>query len=219
MNEPTPLAQFHDRVLALAGAFQALSLVQQVARTGRVDERPFATSLESVLRVDAPSTEAVFGSRARLQLGLQTFARHLEHSSAHDTELARYWLGVQVLERKLRRQPALLGTIAQGLPPLAREAALAGVTTGPVVAGLAALYKRTLSTLTPRVMVSGEPRYLNQECTADRIRALLLAAVRSAVLWRQAGGTRVGLAFSRRQLAGAVRELLDALEEQPGEVG
>lgn len=219
MSEPTPLAQFHDRVLALAGAFQALSLVQQVARTGRVDERPFATSLESVLRVDAPSTEAVYGGRSRLQLGLQTFSRHLDRSTARDAELARYWLGVQALEGKLRRHPALLDTIAQELPSLAVEAARTGVAAAPVVAGLAALYRRTLSTLTPRVLVSGEPRYLDRECTANRIRALLLAAVRSAVLWRQLGGTRLGLAFSRRQLAGAVREVLDSLGEDAGEVG
>jgi high frequency lysogenization protein len=213
----TTHAQFHDRVIALAGAFQALALVQQVARTGQVDEPPFLTCLASVLAIDAPSTDAVYGGRDRLQLGLQAFARHLDGPNARDVELARYWLGVQVLERKLAKKRALLDAIAEGLVPLAAEAARVGPADDTVVAGLAALYRSSVSPMVPRILVSGEPRHLNEEHIADRIRALLLAAIRSAVLWRQVGGTRLGLLFSRRQLSAAVRELLDSIHERASE--
>ena len=205
------LEAFHDRALALAGVFQALSLVQQVARTGTVDPAPFQTCMQAVLTLDADTTEGVFGDRAHLQLGLKAFAQHIDDASAGDVELSRYWIGVHVLERKLHRKPALLEEIGQGLNPLLLHAEQRGPDDEFVVAELAELYKRTLSTLTPRIMVSGEPRYLNEELTAQRVRALLLSAVRSAVLWRQVGGTRLGLLFSRRALSGAAREVLEAL--------
>jgi len=205
------LEAFHDRALALAGVFQALSLVQQVARTGDVDAAPFKTCMRAVLTLDAATTEAVFGGRSQLQLGLKAFAQHIDDGAAGDIELSRYWIGVHVLERKLHRKSALLDEIAEGLQPLLLQAEQRGFDDDIVVTGLAELYKSTVSTLTPRIMVSGEPRHLNEEFTAQRIRALLLSAIRCGVLWRQVGGTRLGLLFSRRALAGAAHEVLEAL--------
>ena len=205
------LEAFHDRALALAGVFQALSLVQQVARTGDVDAAPFKTCMRAVLTLDAATTETVFGDRSQLQLGLKAFAQHINDGAAGDIELSRYWIGVHVLERKLHRKSALLDEIAEGLEPLLLQAEQRGFDDDIVVAGLAELYKSTVSTLTPRIMVSGEPRHLNEEFTAQRIRALLLSAIRCGVLWRQVGGTRLGLLFSRRALAGAAQEVLETL--------
>ena len=210
-NPAPPLAQYHDRVIALAGAFQALALVQQVAHTGQIDTLPFLISMRSVVNSDAPSTEAVYGGRAHLQLGLQTFVQHLDGQTPRDVELARYWLGILALERKLAKKPPLLSCISEGLTPLAHRVELDGAADEAVVSDVASLYKDTVSTLTPRIMVSGEPKQLNTEATANRIRALLLAAIRATVLWRQAGGTRLGMMFSRRQLSGAARELLDSI--------
>ena len=63
------------------------------------------------------------------------------------------------------------------------------------------------STLRPRVMVQGQARYLEDTVNADRVRALLLAGVRSTVLWRQCGGTRLKLVFGRGHLIRAAGEL------------
>ncbi len=43
-------------------------------------------------------------------------------------------------------------------------------------------------------------RHLQQTDNAAKIRALLLAGIRSARLWRQLGGHRWQLIFSRRKL-------------------
>ena len=65
----------------------------------------------------------------------------------------------------------------------------------------------TVSTLQPRVMVNGDPARLADGAIANQIRALLLAGMRSAVLWRQCGGTRLGLLFGRRKLATLARRI------------
>nr|WP_255210858.1 DUF489 family protein [Methylogaea oryzae] len=77
-----------------------------------------------------------------------------------------------------------------------------------VVAELAGLYQQTISTLLPKVMVGGEPGYLRQTRNTDHIRALLLAGIRSAVLWRQSGGNRWKLFFQRRRVLDTAVSLL-----------
>ena len=69
---------------------------------------------------------------------------------------------------------------------------------------MGALYADTISQLRPRVMVQGNPHYLAQPDVVAEIRALLLAAVRSAMLWRQLGGNYWDFLFFRARLLAAV---------------
>jgi len=77
-----------------------------------------------------------------------------------------------------------------------------------VISRLAALYSSTLSTLKPRVMVTGNPQLLQQDIVVEKVRASLLAAVRSAVLWRQVGGRQWQFLLNRRQCSLLARGLL-----------
>jgi high frequency lysogenization protein len=77
-----------------------------------------------------------------------------------------------------------------------------------VVARLADTYSQTISTLSPRIMVSGENNQLKNPENANRVRALLLAGIRSAVLWRQCGGRQWHLLLQRRKLIESARQLM-----------
>jgi high frequency lysogenization protein len=57
-------------------------------------------------------------------------------------------------------------------------------------------------------MVRGEPVYLQNPDNQNRIRALLLAGVRAAWLWRQVGGSRWKILFARKRLLAAADEYL-----------
>jgi high frequency lysogenization protein len=69
-----------------------------------------------------------------------------------------------------------------------------------VIAACGALYQDTISTFRLRIQVQGDMRFLQQAGNAARIRALLLTGIRSARLWRQLGGHRWQLVFSRSKL-------------------
>ena len=71
-----------------------------------------------------------------------------------------------------------------------------------------ALYQDTLSTLRQRIQVHGDMRNVQQPNNASKIRALLLAGIRSARLWRQLGGHRWQLVFSRRKLLNELQSML-----------
>lgn len=76
---------------------------------------------------------------------------------------------------------------------------------------LSRLYQGTLSTLPFRIHVRGEVNHLKNDHTACRIRAVLFAGVRAAVLWRQVGGKRWHLLLQRKRIARDVNRLLHKL--------
>jgi high frequency lysogenization protein len=73
------------------------------------------------------------------------------------------------------------------------------------------LYQQTLSRFQPRVIVQGDPSVLSQGDNTSRIRALLFAGVRAAVLWRQRGGSRWSLIFHRRRYVIEAQRRIDRL--------
>lgn len=198
-----------DATLALAGVFQAAALVKQVACEGRVDEADFETCIRSIFEVNPETTEAVYGGRFRVARGLRLLSEQLgEGDKRHNLDVTRYVIAILYLERKLAKRRDLLKTLAEGIERVREQAAHFSFSHENVIAALADLYVNTISTLTPRIIVQGEHGHLSNPANAARVRALLLAAIRSAVLWRQCGGSRWQLIFQRRKLYQTARQLL-----------
>lgn len=195
-----------DRMLALAGLAQALAQVRRIADTGQADAAVLATALDSVFRIDAASPAAVYGDAVALRPGLLLLGRYFRNES-DDALLPRLGLAVLQLERRFVRDPAA-GRVHDGIVTLAGDAARQGSTHPDVLAALGTLYADTVSRLRPRVMVQGNPHYLGQAAVVAEIRAVLLAALRSAVLWRQLGGSFWDFVLRRRQMLEAIEGAL-----------
>lgn len=199
-----------DRCLALAGVFQAAELVQSVARARPRSESAMAASLGSLFQQNPATALDTFGGNINgLRLGLESLCERLGRPAADESvEPTRYTLGLLHLERRLRRRPALLGQISERLENAQRLVAMHTLQHPAVIQALGELYRDTLSTLGPRIMISGDPAQLRDAGRQALIRALLLAGIRAAVLWRQCGGSRWSLLLGRRALIGTARGLL-----------
>lgn len=195
--------QFSERVLALAGLAQALHQVRRIAETGHSEAGVVQSALDSVFRIDAADAEGVFGRVSELQPGLRLLRGYLIGENKEDT-LPRLGMAVLQLERRFIRRTDLGNAVSDAVEKLAPQARQAGSTHPEVIAALGNLYAETLSQLRPRVMVQGNPHYLGQPGVVAEIRAILLAAVRAAVLWRQLGGSYWDFLFSRRAMAAAI---------------
>ena len=200
-------AMNEERVLALAGLFQACVLAQELANEGRCDETAMEAGVASVFRIDAPSVVGVFGNISNLRLGLRHLIAQLD-GNERDMAITRMAVTVMRLERSLAARPELLTTLQQGIVAAQRQVEHFGQDSAQVTGRLAELYASTLSTLKPRVMVSGNPLQLQQPAVVEKVRANLLAAVRSAVLWRQVGGRQWQLLLYRRRCSMLARGLL-----------
>lgn len=177
--------------------------------------------MNSVLALDAPSPEAVYGNARGVTLGLQCLRDNLNRpKDAGGVEISRYVASVLQLERTLESDTVMLATIRHGLKsviaalPVDDGSKSIGTDTN-IAPKLAELYRTTLSTIKPRIMVSGEHGHLNDPGTAEMVRAVLLAGIRSAYLWRQLGGGRWQLLVNKQAIVSEARRILEQLATQP----
>lgn len=202
------------QAIALAGLSQAVLLVQQIARRGSADLHAMKTSIGSTLKIDADDILDVYGGLSGLETGLWQMERQLAEPRQVDPELARYASTLIFLEGQVMKRPEMVDAIGVAVQRAQAAAERSGdILDDGVFEALAYGYQQTLSQLKPRVMVSGEQRYLSEQRNSDRIRALLLAGVRSALLWRQAGGVRWKLLFVRSSLQRKARRLRESIAQ------
>jgi high frequency lysogenization protein len=196
-----------ERVIALAGLFQAVALVRAIALRGGADTFALQPSLASIFKIDADSPAEVFGGLGNLRQGLETLIAQL-NDEKRDLATTSIAISVMRVEGKLARRSAMLGKLRTGIETIAQQTNGTEATNPLVTTRLAQLYVETISTLQPRIVVEGNPQFLQQDAQVALIRALLLAAIRAAVLWGQVGGSQWRLLFRRKQYSMMARGLL-----------
>jgi high frequency lysogenization protein len=197
----------HDRMLALAGLTQALKQVRRIAETGQADAAVLETAMDSVFRIDAASPGDVYGGVAALRPGLLLLRDYFARQG-DDEHLPKLALSVTQLERRFVTSGETAEQVHQGILTTRPLAERVGSAHPEVYAALGSLYASTVSQLRPKVMVQGNPHYLGQADIVAEIRAVLLAALRSAVLWRQLGGSLWDFALRRRAMLEAIEHHL-----------
>lgn len=201
--------EWQERMLAFAGMCLASVCVQQLARRG--DITPAETSdvlIASVLNTSPANTEAVYGDVQALRPGLQVLLRQLDAPGDKDVEQTRYVVGMLQLERRLAKDSQAMNKLADGIQQIQRQRDEFDFEPDVIERNLGSLYSDVISPLGPRIQINGDPQYLKQPALQSKLRALLLAGIRSAVLWRQLGGKRRQVVFNRKQMVAAVRALL-----------
>lgn len=191
-----------EQLVALGAVFEAAVLVDRIAKTGQAAEASLGCMLGSLLIVDPRDTLHVYGGDdLNLRDGYRALVSALERDPGSlQREPLRYALSMLGLERQLAKRDDMLQIIGKRLPQIQGQVEHFGLVHENVIAASGALYQDTLSTLRQRIQVHGDMRHLQQPSNASKIRALLLAGIRSARLWRQLGGHRWQLVISRRKL-------------------
>lgn len=181
--------------LALAGIVQAAALVHRTATGEGVDEASRRALLRAIPTPNARDLAEVFPEPAAYRYGAGIAMEALTGRNAAP-EVLRYTLQLVELANLLQRAPMVVKKLGELLAALDED--------DPREAELARIYQQTISTLGKRIQVTGDADVLGREQTAERIRALLLAGIRMAWLWRQLGGRRWHLVFRRRPLSVAL---------------
>ena len=198
-----------DRTLALAGIFQAAKLVFQISTTGKCVESSLESSLETLFKFDSNSTEEIYGNSNELRTGLNTLVEQMSaESKKQDMDITRYVVALLHLEKKLKKNTSMQTLIAEKLEKTREQMDYFSLTHENVLSNIGSIYQETISTLNPRIMVKGEQIYLSQQINTNKIRALLLAGIRSAVLWRQCGGNRLQFLLGRKKHIRLANEII-----------
>jgi high frequency lysogenization protein len=197
----------YDRTIAFASICQAVKLVQLVAQNGNCDREILEACLNSITVTNPSNTIEIYGNESNLRLGLETLSQEID-SSPTGSEITRYLVSVMALERKLSGRRDSMGQLGDRIDVIIRQKDHFDLLDDQMVSNIASIYLDIISPLGPRIQVTGTPAHLQQQQVQHRVRALLLAAVRGAVLWRQVGGKRRHLIFGRKQMVEQAKILL-----------
>ena len=210
-----------SQTLSLAAMFQSVALVHQLARRDRHDRYALRECALSLIRLDAQSVEDVYGTVYGVDLGLRTLVSLLSgKAEASHREIYQYAVAVHQLSTKLSRLQRTSDVIHNELMVI-KEKFLdnaEGTTDDddtaesiddPLYESLADLYSRTISYLTPRIIVHGAPGRLKEPYVVNRVRTALFAGIRAAYLWQQFGGRRWHLLFNRKDYVLVAKSLLN----------
>lgn len=192
-----------DRTIALAGLLQTAYLVDRIAHTSIADSDAMEASLRSLFSFDTESVEMVYGSVGCVVTGLKQIHQQLTSKFLRgdvNVNVIRYFLGLVYLERKLISKDVVVEQVKAGIENAFAQTEHFPILHPNVLSNLANLYSETVSSLGQKIIINGNRNHLTNQNNANKIRSLLLAGVRSAVLWRQCGGNKWQLVFYHKAL-------------------
>jgi len=203
-----------DRVIALAGVFQAARLTRQLAGQADANREAMESSINSLFQGTPSSVPDVFGGIAGVEFGLHSMLNQLDSPQERDVDITRYAIGLLQLAKKLRADKERYTRLGKELDNLQTRVNAFNFESATRDAQLAGIYSEHISTMGPRIMVKGDARHLENTATASRIRSILLAGVRSGYLWYQIGGRRWHLLLYRKRIVTIGRKMLKQISEQ-----
>ena len=201
------MSPLQEQLTALAGVFQAAALVNKLAHTAQVSDASLSYMLKTLLVRNPETTLDVYGGD---DLGLRDGYKLLQAVLERETgnlprESLRYVVSMLSLEKQFSRRDDLLEIAGLRIPKIEQQVELYGLTSDNIASSFGGLYQDTISTFKQRIQVHGDMRFLQQEATAAKVRALLFAGIRSARLWRQLGGRRWHLLTKRGAMLNELR--------------
>lgn len=198
---------FSDSVLALAGICQAINCVKDISKNGQTDPVDMEIMLESLLKTESGSTEEIFRSHKYLTSGLQSLVQQLSGPTT-DADFSRYLINVLSLQKRFLNDSNMQQVAASRIAQAKRLYEYQEKIDHDLIEQLAHVYKDTISTYPTKIQVTGNSQYLQQSGNQAKIRALLLSAIRSAVLWNQVGGKKRHFIFSKSKIIDTAKAFL-----------
>lgn len=204
------MQSFTEQTLTLAAICQVSHSVQRLSRHGQINDDELTILLKSIMVTSPSNTLEVYGDDVEnLKVGLETLIAHLgNHSQQKDPEVTRYVVSLLSLERRLNKNSSKLQELGERIVQCQRQLVHYDINSETLISSLASIYSDIISPLGTPIQVAGNPEILKNPTNQHKIRALLLAGIRSAVLWRQVGGKRRSILFSRAKLVECAQDLL-----------
>ena len=202
--------KIEQQTITLAAVCQVATLVQNIARTGTNCDDELKIMLESITVTSPESTLHVYGSElSHLKTGLKALTEQLDNNTKQkDPELTRYVVGLLTLERRLNNKRNQLSLLGERIEQCQRQLEHYDITSDTLINSFASIYSDLISPLGAQIQVTGEPERLKQPNNQHKIRAFLLAGIRSSVLWRQVGGKRRNILLGRGKIVACAKQLL-----------
>ncbi|WP_343596196.1 high frequency lysogenization protein HflD [Acinetobacter sp.] len=229
-QQPQLLTVRQNRVLALAGVFQAAQLTHMTAMKGlnSIGESGnfyFEHLIKASLNIrpvqnNACNTLDFFHQLTDLSLGLKTLEQNITQpfSPLPKSKIPKlaatklpmsYAIALLHLEKKVYRNPEFVKLIEQSQQKILKQLSFfdQNYLHPSILANLAQTYVDTAGQINPRILVRGNAEAFKDSQHTNRIRASLFTGLQMAHLWRQMHGNSFQLIFGKRKLLQDVQAL------------
>lgn len=199
--------------ISLAGMIQAISLIREIAQTGKPNNMAFETCIDSLFKTHPENAIAVYGDPSHLHMGLSKLVTTLNPVTDISKITVRHMLSLMRIQKKIFKSSDLVKTLTQRINQAKKQVEYFHLIHPTVIANLADTYIDMITPFRYRFFVLGNQQILSVHENMEKIRALLLAAIRASVLWRQLGGSRLQLLFLRHKIKTAAKAMLQNIPE------
>ena len=200
-----------EQTLALAGLYQSCDVVSKIAWNGNYNEKELLPLINSIQAIESNNVEQIYLSTQSLKTGLLYLRKQIIGDIFNrSSETRRYVKSLQILSEKVLDSHETISTIQILIKEMQDDSNI--VTTDDKAKRLSDIYQETLSLFEPRIVINGENMYLTVPIQASRIRTALFAGVRSTILWRQLGGSKLKLLLFKSSYSKQIDQYIDLMK-------
>ena len=215
---PLIFSNWENQNIALSAVAQCAALVHELAIGKEIRQSQLAGAINPLLILNPESVEQVYPNLESLSLGFSTIQSILRSNRIkQNSQIRRYIAEILILRKSLSQNMIMQSVVRAGLSNLEpiRPSLIDCMQTNQQEINeqnqkfeeISSLYRKTLSTLKHRIRVAGKVQFLKNEIVSNKIRGLLFAGVRSAVLWHQLNGRYWRLFVYNKRISNTVSDI------------
>ena len=192
--------ELKNETIALGAIYQASNEIKKVAWQGEINNKLIEPLIHSVYQTTSDEIEEIYINIKRLNTGLDFLRQQLVGDAfSRDGEVTRYFEAIGILVKNMKKNSNIVDNLRDELSKFSLDINQENLTEHATF--LSNLYLKTVSKISPRIIVNGDNKYLKDNTNASMIRALLLSAIRSYILWKQSGGSKFRIFIFRKKIA------------------
>ena len=196
-----------EQVTAFTGLLQSASLAHRISTSGVEDNFDLTTGIKSIFCTCPKKTIDVYGSYHNLINGQKILDAILQKKPrVLKSNVLKYSLAMYVTSKKLMKNPVISQQVISGLNQIKLTYNTNNILDPLLIESLNKLYLNTISKIKPRIIISGNAKYLKNEQLSCKVRCALFAGIRSAILWQQCGGRLWHLVCCKSRLIQALEQ-------------
>ena len=215
---PSTFSNWEHQNIALCAVAQCAALVHELAIGKEIRQSQLASAINPLLILNPESVEQVYPNLESLTLGFSTLQSILgSNRLKQNSQIRRYITEILILRKSLSKNMIMQSVVRAGVSNLEpiRPSLIDCMQTNQqeineqnyTFEEISSLYRKTLSTLKHRIKVAGKVQFLKNEIVSNKIRGLLFAGVRSAVLWHQLDGRYWRLFIYNKRISNTVSNI------------
>jgi high frequency lysogenization protein len=192
--------ELRNEVISLGAIYQASGEIKKIAWEGKINNKAIEPLIYSIYQTTSDEIEDVYINLKRLNTGLDFLRKQLVGDAfSRDAEVTRYFEAIRVLVANMDKKNEIISNLRDELSNHKQKVNEDNLHEHAEF--LSNLYLNTISKIDPRIIVNGDNKYLTDNKNASMIRALLLSAIRSYILWQQSGGTKFRIFLFKKKIA------------------